>query len=108
MDWQVKVCKGLEALRVVIHIIHAVAFLGHSTGGGERSSLRLEPSSQGTGRRVDHKKCRDWGEEVSANAGNQTSTVKTGVLSQGCPTFSGKRLQSLVWADYLAAHVHSE
>jgi hypothetical protein len=99
MDWQVTVGNELEALRAVIHVIHAVAFLGRSAGGDERSSLRPDPSSHGIGRGVDHKKCRErWGEEVSATAGNQTSTVKTGVLRQGCPTFSGRGLQSLVWA----------
>jgi hypothetical protein len=61
VDWQVTVGNELEALRAVIHVIHAVTFLGSSAGGGERSSLRLSPSSHGIGRGVNHKKCRNAG-----------------------------------------------
>jgi len=51
----------LGILQAVIPVIHAVALLGRSAGGGERSSVRLDPSRHATGRVVDRKKCRDAG-----------------------------------------------
>jgi len=61
VDWQVTVGNELETLQAVIPVIHAVAFLGRSAGGCERSSVGLDPTSHATGRVVDHKKCRDAG-----------------------------------------------
>ena len=48
-------------LRDVTPVIHAVAFLGRNAGGGERTSVGLDPSSHVIGRAVNHKKCRDAG-----------------------------------------------
>lgn len=51
----------LESLQAVISVIHAVALLGRSASGGERSSVGIDPSSHATGRVVVSKKLRDAG-----------------------------------------------